>query len=95
MEDDDYSYFDSLQEGGTASGNQPRDSNHGNDNEYGTSYAFAAVPPEFATNRPRFAPSSTRNQRLAQQGSEPDHVESYWKDGYPVLKKKEWSSVHA
>lgn len=56
---------------------------------------FAATPPDFASSRNRFSPSRNRTPRGPPGSSDSDHVESYWKDGYPVLKKKEGSSVHA
>jgi hypothetical protein len=101
MDDDDYTYYDSLsgERPLPLSGNQPGDSPaqsyNGWNEDYGNStnqhgqMTFAATPPDFRIVR---SPSSSRCNPRSEDPTKPD-VESYWIQNHPVMKKVEWNTV--
>jgi hypothetical protein len=103
MDDDDYSYYDSLSGGRPLplSGNPPADSpatsyqgwnsQYGNNGNMNGPMTFAATPPDFRAVR---SPSSSRRNTRSSDPTEP-LVESYWIQNHPVMKKVEWNTVRA
>jgi hypothetical protein len=92
--DDGYdSYLDFLSES-TLRGNPPEFDPHPSDQHYSNygnvPLTMAATPPEFDSRSPR---SYTR--RPARDPATDNPVEQYWKNGRPVLKKNEWSTIRA
>lgn len=93
--DDGYdSYLDFLAESSHATlrGNPPEFDPHPSDQHYNygnVPLTMAATPPEFDSRTRSYA------RRPARDTSSENPVDKYWKNGRPVLKKNEWSTIRA